>query len=204
MPALCPNDRVDMHPVRIESHYGQQIIVDQCKTCGGIWFDESELFRAKQGEAERVELLDVEVLSGASEVKASGLLCPKDGAGLFRFSDKHFPEDVVLVRCPTCRGVWLNRGGFAAFQKRREERLRPQEVWLGADGRPGPAPAETPPVAASREEMLRKIGTFLSTELDQQTMRPLDPSRMSPGEQKTFDTTMNVVMSLLGLLALRR
>ena len=58
---ICPNDNIEMHQVRIESYYGQPIFLEQCENCGGIWFDESELYRAKQGEANKIELLDPEI-----------------------------------------------------------------------------------------------------------------------------------------------
>ena len=77
---FCPNENIEMHQVRIESHYGQPIILEQCNKCGGIWFDESELFRAKQGEAEEIELLDSEILRNPSKIEKSVLICPRDHA----------------------------------------------------------------------------------------------------------------------------
>ena len=47
----CPNDSTEMCQVKIEGHYGQPILLEQCKECGGIWFDEMELFSARHGEA---------------------------------------------------------------------------------------------------------------------------------------------------------
>ena len=119
-PMICPNDAVEMHPAKVLSHYGQPIILDQCEKCGGIWFDESELFRAKRGEAEKIELLDAEALRTSSQIETSPLLCPRDRAKLYRFTDKHFPDTIILVRCPTCHGVWLNRGEFTRYQKLRQ------------------------------------------------------------------------------------
>jgi Zn-finger nucleic acid-binding protein len=192
-----------MRPVKVNSHYGQPIILDQCGKCGGIWFDESELFRAKQGEAERIEWLDAEALRIPAEMESATGRCPKDGGILFQFKDERFPEDVLLERCPACRGIWLNRGNFTEFQKGRQQRLRPREIWIQADGSAGPAPPAVLPRSGGNDEMVRKIGAFLSTELDPLTMRPLDTTRMSPEELKAFDTIMNVITSLLGLLPLR-
>ena len=56
---LCPNDNTEMRQVKILSQYGGPVFVDQCEKCGGIWFDESELFRAGQGEAERIEAVNL-------------------------------------------------------------------------------------------------------------------------------------------------
>jgi Zn-finger nucleic acid-binding protein len=126
---LCPNDNSEMHQVKIVSHYGGPIIVDQCETCGGIWFDQSELFRAKQGEAEEIEVLNTEMLRTPSVIEDSTLLCPRDQAAMTRFTDKYFPQEIVLVRCPSCHGIWLNRGTFTKYQQFRQK-LMPKKKSL--------------------------------------------------------------------------
>jgi Zn-finger nucleic acid-binding protein len=118
---LCPNDRTEMHQVKIVSHYGGPIFVDQCEKCGGIWFGESELFRAKQGEAEKIEALNAEILRTPSTIENSNLICPRDQTAMNRFTDKYFPQDIVLVRCPSCHGIWINRGTFTKYQQFRQK-----------------------------------------------------------------------------------
>ena len=124
---ICPNDRTEMYPVRIVAHYGEPIVVDQCENCGGIWLDESELFRARQGEAEKIELLDANALGTLSLCESSKLLCPRDQTTMRRFTDRHFPQELILVRCLSCYGIWLNRGMFAKYQRFRQERMSPRE-----------------------------------------------------------------------------
>jgi Zn-finger nucleic acid-binding protein len=124
---LCPNDNTEMSQVKIVSHYGGPIFVDQCERCGGIWFDESELFRAKQGEAEKIEVLNTEMLRTPSTIENSTLFCPRDQGAMHRFTDKHFPQDIVLVRCQLCHGIWLNRGIFTKYQQFRQESMRPKK-----------------------------------------------------------------------------
>jgi len=118
---LCPNDRTEMRRVKIVSHYGGPIFVDQCEKCGGIWFDESELFRAKQGEAEKIEVLNTGILRTPSTIENSTLFCPRDHGAMHRFTDKYFPQDIILVRCPSCHGIWLNRGTFTKYQQFRQK-----------------------------------------------------------------------------------
>jgi len=109
-----------MRQVRIASHYGGPIFVDQCESCGGIWFDESKLFRAKQGEAEKIEALNTEMLRTPSVIENSTLFCSRDQGAMQRFTDRYFPQDIVLVRCPSCHGIWLNRGTFTKYQQFRQ------------------------------------------------------------------------------------
>ena len=109
---IYPNDNTQMRQVKIQSHYGQPIILEQCSQCGGIWFDESELFRAKQGESDKIELLDTEILRAPANIEGLARNCPRDKAQLFQFKDRYFPKGIILERCPSCKGVWLNRGAF--------------------------------------------------------------------------------------------
>jgi Zn-finger nucleic acid-binding protein len=164
---LCPNDSTEMHQVKIVSHYGVPIIIDQCAKCGGIWFDEAELFRAKQGEAEKIEMLDAEILRTPSPIENSTLFCPRSEAAMHRFTDKYLPQDIVLVRCPLCHGIWLNRGMFTKYQQFRQELMRPKKK-SPQDERMKESIAQ---LVASYEsgrstETLRKLGDFLSTPVE--------------------------------------
>jgi len=124
---LCPNDNTEMRQVKIVSHYGGPIFVDQCEKCGGIWFDQSELFRAKQGEAEKIEILNTEKLQTPFTIENSTLFCPRDEGAMHRFTDKYFPKDIVLVRCQLCHGIWLNRGIFTKYQQFRQKLMPPKK-----------------------------------------------------------------------------
>jgi Zn-finger nucleic acid-binding protein len=147
---ICPNDNTEMGEVKILSHYGGPIFVDQCDRCGGIWFDESELFRARQGEAEKIEAANTEALLRRSAIETYPLVCPRDKGAMQRFADKHFPEDIVLVRCQVCHGIWLNRGVFTKYQQFRQKsvpsrgttKYEETEAYLAASYGDG-LPAET-------------------------------------------------------------
>ena len=155
-----------MHEVKIVAHYGEPVIVDQCEKCGGIWFDESELFRAKQGEAEKIDVIDTEILRTPSTIENPNLICPIDDSAMRRFTDKYFPQDIVLVRCPSCHGIWLNRGIFTKYQQFRQELIRqkksPQDEKLKE---------RVAQLIASYEDgrstaTLRRLVEFLSTPID--------------------------------------
>jgi Zn-finger nucleic acid-binding protein len=147
---LCPNDNTEMRQAKILSQYGGPVFVDQCEKCGGIWFDESELFRAGQGEAERIEAVNGEMLRTPSLIERLPLICPRDQGAMRRFADEYFPEDIVLVRCQTCHGFWLNRGTFTKYQRfrgksmpsRKTTQYEETEAYLGTSGGDG-FPTET-------------------------------------------------------------
>jgi Zn-finger nucleic acid-binding protein len=163
---LCPSDRTEMHRVKIAGHYGEPIVIDQCKKCGGIWFDESELFRAKQGEAERTEALDSAMLQTASKIENPQLICPKDEAAMQLFTDKHFPPDIVLVRCPSCHGIWLNRGTFTKYQQFRQQLIHAKKSPQDEEVKERIAQLVASYQAGCSDETLKRLGEFLSTPVD--------------------------------------
>ena len=171
---LCPNDSGEMRQVRIVSHYGGPIFVDQCERCGGIWFDESELFRAKQGEAEKIEALNTETLRTPSVIENSTLFCPRDQGAMQRFTDKYFPQDIVLVRCPSCHGIWLNRGTFTKYQQFRQK-LMPKKKSL-------------------EDERLEKSIAPLIVSYNYEC------ERLNEAEKRDVDTALNVLKTILRLI----
>jgi Zn-finger nucleic acid-binding protein len=171
---LCPNDNAEMRQVKIESHYGGPIFVDQCESCGGIWFDESNLFRAKQGEAEKIEALNIEMLRTSSVIENSPLFCPRDQGAMQLFTDKYFPQDIVLVRCLSCHGIWLNRGTFTKYQQFRQK-LMPKKK----------SPAD---------ERLGKAIAQLTVAYNYEC------ERSNEAERRDVETALNVLRTILGLI----
>jgi Zn-finger nucleic acid-binding protein len=201
---ICPNDNVAMHQVQILSHYGQPIFLDQCGKCGGIWFDQSELFRAKQGEAEKFEYLDSSALSSPSKVENSSLRCPRDRAALMQFTDRSFPSGIIVARCPLCDGFWLNHGEFTEYQKNRTGLHRNVEV-ISENSKLQDRIARILEQhnTGKTNDVLGRVGRFLSTPLDEQTMQPLEPNALSPGEENAYNIIMNVLTSILSIFVFK-
>ncbi len=171
---LCPNDNAAMRQVKIASHYGGPIFVDQCGKCGGIWFDESNLFRAKQGEAEKIEALNAEMLRTPSVIGNSTLFCPRDQGAMQRFTDKYFPQDIVLVRCPSCHGIWLNRGTFTKYQQFRQKLM----------------PKRKSPQEERLEKSIAPLVVAFKYECE----------RSNEAERRDVETALNVLRTILGLI----
>ncbi len=193
-----------MHQVRITANYGQPLFLDQCDTCGGLWFDESELFRARQGEADKVDLIDTYILTQSTPVVNPVHCCPKDRAQLTRFTDQNFPQGIIVERCPVCNGFWLNRGEFTKFQHARGELLRPKE----------PTPEDkklqeqVQQILADHQneggsDVLKRLTNFLTMPLDGKSMLPLESDENSSQPANTIGTIINVITTLLRLFVFR-
>jgi Zn-finger nucleic acid-binding protein len=162
------------------------------------------LFGAKQGEAEKIESLDSDILRKPSEIKRSILTCPRDQAELFRFDDRYFPKGIILERCPNCSGIWLNRGDFTKFQSAREE-LQGPEVKEYDDKE---MEEEIEHILALHKDgdtadTLENLGRFLSTPIDRNTLLPLDSSENQPEAKNTASLALNILMLVLRALVLR-
>lgn len=198
---LCPNDGSEMRPVTIQSHYGQPVIIDQCEKCGGIWFDESELFRAGRGEAAKIESLNTELLMTPTPVDDLILDCPKDHVQLFRFTDKKFPESIVLARCPECRGIWLNRGDFTKYQQARWDTMQTNDK-----------KTENQKLLANIEELaalhkagsstvvLGKLGKFLSTDMDINDSLQAGAAEKSSQAEETANIAVGILLTVLRVI----
>jgi Zn-finger nucleic acid-binding protein len=197
---ICPNDGIEMRPVKIESHYGQPVILDQCPDCGGVWFDQSELYLAKQGQAGKIESLDVDRLQTSSVIQNLELICPRDGSKLNRFTDPYLPEEIVIYRCLICSGLWLNRGEFSKYQEFRQNKLQQslasaKDKKLARDIEQMLAHGKT----GDTVDVLGRLGKFLSTPLDSTTWRPLEPDRLSEKEKSSLNLILNALSLVLRL-----
>jgi len=201
----CPNDSNEMHQVQITANYGLPLFVNQCDTCGGIWFDTSGLFRAKQGEAEKIDMVDTYILSSCTPVENKVHVCPIDGAQLSRFTDPNFPKDIFVERCPTCNGFWLNRGEFTKFQHARQalltqkepteedKKLQAQIQSILADHQHG-----------DTESVLTKLNAFLSQPVGTSSNASyLDGDENQPNGANAVGAFMNIAGTLLRLFVLK-
>ena len=194
----CPNDDTEMSQVKIESHYGQPILLEQCKECGGIWFDKMKLFSARNGEAEKIEVLDSKSLWTPANMLNLIRRCPLDQSELFRFKDRYFLKGVILERCPLCNGIWLNRGEFTKFQHARQELKRPKDR-SSKDKR---LEEDIKSIfsahrAETTNKTLEKLGAFLSTPIDRGTLQPLGQSWEQLEQEKTGNSIIDALMLLL-------
>lgn len=83
-----------------------------CPKCKGIWLIQDELRKLKNkvdGGSLRWMNDEIENLESSGAIP-SNLACPKDRTNMI--SAVFGQSKVVADWCPTCRGTWLDRGGF--------------------------------------------------------------------------------------------
>ena len=201
---LCPNDKERMHQAAVPSHYGEKVIIDQCGSCGGLWFDAFELYKVDKDALERIDNVDADKLRLPSELSGPSLVCPRDQTPLFQFEDSRFPASIVLMRCPECQGFWLNRGQFSQFHEARQQvksasRRTAQDDKLDADVRQLLASHRD----GYKNDVLAKAGSFLSTPVGGGNFLSGDASSGFADKGSVINPVLNVLITLLRLFILR-
>ena len=116
----CPKCQAQMEVVRFED-----IEVDRCVRCGGLWFDvlEHEELRGRAGS----EAIDKGPTWQAAMHDVQGkVFCPIDGALMVRMVDAA-QSHIWVESCPVCRGTFFDAGEFTDFKERTiVERFRGQ------------------------------------------------------------------------------
>jgi uncharacterized protein len=112
----CPKCQAQMEMVRFEN-----IEVDRCVRCGGLWFDvlEDEELRGRAGS----EAIDTgPTWQAAMHDAQSKVLCPIDGTLMVRMVDAAQPT-LWVESCPVCHGTFFDAGEFTDFKEHTIGRL---------------------------------------------------------------------------------
>lgn len=87
----------------------QEVMVDRCSSCTGMWFDEHELPRVLAENIQHLTPLRRGDENPELDVKRGK--CPRDNSRLLRvYSSRN--RAVVVDACLQCRGIWLDGGEF--------------------------------------------------------------------------------------------
>jgi len=87
------------------------LILDRCRACGGVWFDQAEVQRVMGAVASRTEVARATSEGSTGERAPLDLLlgsCPGCKVGLRPFEVPNAKASIEV--CPTCLGVWFDRG----------------------------------------------------------------------------------------------
>ena len=105
----CPKCSGRMEPVTFDD-----IEINRCTACGGMWFDllEHEHLRDRRGS----EAVDTGSTSlGREHNKIGDIDCPKCGVRMLKMVDAHQPH-IWYEMCATCYGIYFDAGEFKDFK----------------------------------------------------------------------------------------
>jgi len=114
----CPVDGTPM----IQRIYEDDVEVDECPTCLGIWLDRGELFRIERSqENDYSEILKTNIqMQPPMEIieiktRKTSLQCPSCGDVLYEKEHGFFSKIMIDV-CIGCGGIWLDKGELQALE----------------------------------------------------------------------------------------
>lgn len=83
-----------------------QVEIDSCFNCGGIWLDKGELEILIENEVERKKLLDSFKLH--NKVKEKKLKCPACRKKMLKVETGN--TNTIIDKCPNEHGIWFDKG----------------------------------------------------------------------------------------------
>ena len=115
----CPDCKSELQPYDCKG-----IIINECIKCKGKWFDRDELRRAKDRADDDLRWLDFDPFGEDAEqlsVASEGKVCPKCLKNML--SLKYVDSKVIIDKCTSCKGIWLDPGEFAKIIRYLENKV---------------------------------------------------------------------------------
>lgn len=197
----CPTCAKNLKPVSVPSKYGQTMVVDQCETCGGIWFDEWELFPIDASSITKIDKLDEKKLTTKTPPQAGLNKCPKCDVQLQLLKDPLIPKKIEMLRCSKCNGFWMNRGEASEYKNYQQRRNQDsQDSKIKQDGNNDIK--EILKLHGESQDTLRMVGKTLSTNVDPYGIKPFG---QSPEEKRVMNIigVARIILEILFRLLMR-
>lgn len=114
----CPRDETMLFPQAYEG----EVYTDACPKCKGMFLDRGELEKIEEvHERDYSEMMSrlPDLVAGAFErarQRAEGeIACPKCGSDM-ETREYAYCSQVMINKCPECRGIWLDGGEAEALE----------------------------------------------------------------------------------------
>src|SRR3989344_5574915 len=117
---LCPNCKEKMEADVVDD---QAII--HCPSCGGTFFAENGINRISNTTAQKLatDKKNNQILTGDKD-------CPKDNTLLKHLKqEESIPQDVILLRCNTCQGIFAHPNDLVIFKKAQSVKIDYFKIW---------------------------------------------------------------------------
>ena len=119
----CPRCKTTLNTEKVRD-INTSFEADVCNSCGGTWFDKGEL--SQIDKLVEPTLFEIRKIPNVKE-QQEALSCPSCN-NLQVLEKAEHPRDhkVIMDYCPSCKGIWLDKGELEAIQK---------ENWLSILGK---------------------------------------------------------------------
>ena len=120
---LCPRCKEALRVRMIE-----EVEIEQCLHCEGIWFDQDELRKAKDAVEPDLSWMDFEIWKKEDdfEVQSGAIPCPKCHSPMAAI--QYGGTGIEINCCSQCEGVWLDGGEFEGIIAALEKEVVAKDV----------------------------------------------------------------------------
>jgi len=207
----CPNCNHELKEVSAKSHYRALIKLNQCYCCGGIWFNDWELFSLDDAEAKKLDNIDAEKFKAACNVSLKQKFCPECNESLEKFRDANIPEEIDIESCRKCGGFWLNRGETSEYKEYQQNKiqqslLRQEKTFASADNNNEFTRRINSLLESERSDVyssIGRLGSFLSTPISSLSMESIKKAEGNNDdyvESKSVFLAIEILSAILRLL----
>ncbi|MEA2098393.1 MAG: zf-TFIIB domain-containing protein [Patescibacteria group bacterium] len=193
----CPDCGGELKEVSTTSHYGIKIVLDQCFSCGGIWFDNFELHQIPKKEIQKIEKVDIDKLQENSFLGKGDNLCPKCLTKLEIFKDYNFPKQLEAEYCQNCSGLWMNRGEATDFKSWQEKKIAKSNKLLTEEDKEFQEEIKNI-LASHKSNNFNTLGRIGKT-LTDRSIRNIGYIEEETDEQKAISFVIGIISMLLRL-----
>ncbi len=90
----------------------KNVEVDECEKCKGMWFEDGDLRKAKDFINENLSWLDFDIWRHEDQFRTNPANLPCPRCNRILVSINYADTNVEIDYCPTCGGIWLDKGEF--------------------------------------------------------------------------------------------
>ena len=103
---ICPRCKESLQEIKLD-----EILLDKCGLCGGVWFDFAEMERLVAKDRRTLTRILGDAAPRAHELpdEDARLVCPRCSDALLTVRSTEHP-DLQVDACLTCYGRWLDGG----------------------------------------------------------------------------------------------
>jgi Zn-finger nucleic acid-binding protein len=114
----CPRCNIELGSTNISG-----LEIEECTSCGGTWFEEEGLRRAKDRTDPDLAWMDFEIWKHPEkfEVSSRSIRCPRCNIDMAAL--KYDTTGIEVDYCIRCQSVWLDSGEFNKIIEALEEEL---------------------------------------------------------------------------------
>jgi Zn-finger nucleic acid-binding protein len=150
---ICPDCHTSLEPRAF-----QELMLDACPKCAGIFFDDGEVAQLKAKGRSAFEALEAAVAPTVTLEQSMDRMriCPQCNTGMDKFRYL-YNSNLMLDECGQCGGIWVQEGELS----RMADLLDGCRTGKGI-GRPAALVTTAAPDQASAPTRLRRVHHFLA------------------------------------------